>query len=167
MNIIMTKSNIDFFKCTPIKTFCILNLNVFCCNWLIIQIYNFLFSCSNPDISILKCAILFGKTFQESCYIMYWIYFNCVTEKSLTLVNHLIHHCLYTHTCSAFKSQFNNHMTSLFSGKQIKQIMSWSWEVGRQNEFNNQLFSVNWTSFEDKYNNNTLASKTDHWQYSQ
>lgn len=139
--------------------------------WLIIQIYNFLSSCSNLDISTLKFAILFGKTLQESCYIMYimyWIYFKFVTEKSLTLVNYWIHHSLYTYTCSAFKSQFNNHMTSLFSGKQIKQFnMSWSWEVGRKNEFNNQLLIVGWTSFEDKYNNNTLASKTDHWQYSQ
>lgn len=98
MNIIMTKLKIDFFQCTPIKTFCILNLNVFWFNWLIIQIYNFLFSCSNPDISTLKFAILFGKTCQESCYIMYWIYFKFVTEKSLSLVNHRIHHCLYTYT---------------------------------------------------------------------
>lgn len=99
MNIMMTILKIDSFNVLQS------NLSAFkiwmyfvVIDW---SIYNFLVSCSNPDISILTFAILFGKTLQESCYIMYimyWIYFKFVTEKSLTLVNYRIHHCLYTYT---------------------------------------------------------------------
>lgn len=130
--------------------------------------YKSTISCSPVLIQIsahLNLPFSLVRLFRKAVTLCTGFYYKFVTEKSLTLVNYRIHHCLYTYTCSALKSPFNNHMTSLFSGKQIKQFMSWSWEVGRQNEFNNQLLIVGWTSFKDEYNINTLASKTDHWQY--